>query len=168
MLGTSDGQGSLLGVESLLTRLFEGDDDSFYARLAARGHKIVADEDGTQHDGRRNGGVDVGVFDASDKPRYRKKHRLENGEHTLTLRVAALPARPRSHPINNLTARRPPRTPAPPTTPAATTPRPRAPPAAQRGAGAGHRWPLRRRYAPAAATSPVRARTGIPLRRCCG
>jgi transposase len=45
MLGTTDGQGSLLGVESLLARLFEGDDDSFYARLAARGHEIIADED---------------------------------------------------------------------------------------------------------------------------
>ena len=45
MLGTTDRQGSLLGVDSLLSRLFEGDDDSFYARLAARGDEIIADED---------------------------------------------------------------------------------------------------------------------------
>jgi transposase len=45
MLGTVDRQGSLLGVDSLLSRLFEGDDDSFYARLAARGEEIVCDED---------------------------------------------------------------------------------------------------------------------------
>lgn len=45
MLGTVDRQGSLLGVDSLLARLFEGDDDSFYARLAARGDEIVTDED---------------------------------------------------------------------------------------------------------------------------
>jgi len=45
MLGTADRQGSLLGVDSLLARLFEGDDDSFYARLAARGDEIVRDED---------------------------------------------------------------------------------------------------------------------------
>jgi transposase len=32
-------------MDSLLSRLFEGDDDSFYARLAARGHEIIADED---------------------------------------------------------------------------------------------------------------------------
>lgn len=45
MLGTADRQGSLLGVDSLLARLFEGDDDSFYARLAAHGDEIVRDED---------------------------------------------------------------------------------------------------------------------------
>src|SRR5438128_116288 len=43
MLGTFDGQGSLLGVESLLARLFEGDDDSFYAH--AHGHAIIAGAD---------------------------------------------------------------------------------------------------------------------------
>jgi transposase len=45
MLGTVDRQGSLLGVDSLLARLFEGDDDSFYARLAARGDEVISDED---------------------------------------------------------------------------------------------------------------------------
>ena len=45
MLGTADRQGSLLGVDSLLARLFEGDDNSFYARLAAHGDEIVRDED---------------------------------------------------------------------------------------------------------------------------
>src|SRR5438309_11506694 len=45
MLGTADRQESLLGVDSLLSRLFEGDDDSFYARLAARGDEIIVDED---------------------------------------------------------------------------------------------------------------------------
>ncbi len=45
MLGTADRQGSLLGVDSLLARLFEGDDDSFYARLAAHGDEIVRDGD---------------------------------------------------------------------------------------------------------------------------
>ncbi len=45
MLGTVDRQGSLLGVDSLLARLFEGDDDSFYARLAAHGDEIICDED---------------------------------------------------------------------------------------------------------------------------
>ena len=45
MLGTVDRQGSLLGVDSLLARLFEGDHDSFYARLAARGGEIIVDED---------------------------------------------------------------------------------------------------------------------------
>jgi transposase len=32
-------------MDSLLSRLFEGDDDSFYARLAARGDEIIVDED---------------------------------------------------------------------------------------------------------------------------
>lgn len=45
MLGTADRQESLLGVDSLLSRLFDGDDDSFYARLAAHGDEIVRDED---------------------------------------------------------------------------------------------------------------------------
>jgi transposase len=45
MLGTVDRQGSLLGVDSLLARLFEGDDSSFYARMAAHGHELIADED---------------------------------------------------------------------------------------------------------------------------
>jgi hypothetical protein len=45
MLGEVDRQGSLLGVDSLLARLFEGDDDSFYARLAAHGDEIIADEE---------------------------------------------------------------------------------------------------------------------------
>ncbi len=45
MLGTVDRQGSLLGVDSLFERLFEGDEDSFYARLAARGDDIISDDD---------------------------------------------------------------------------------------------------------------------------
>lgn len=45
MLGTVDRQGSLLGVDSLLSRLFEGDEGSFYARLAAHGDRIITDED---------------------------------------------------------------------------------------------------------------------------
>lgn len=45
MLGTVDRQGSFLGADSLLARLFEGDDDSFYACLAAHGGEIIADED---------------------------------------------------------------------------------------------------------------------------
>src|SRR6266545_2933750 len=48
MLGTVDRQGSLLGVDSLLSRLFEGDDDSFYARMAAHGHDIIGDADFAQ------------------------------------------------------------------------------------------------------------------------
>ena len=45
MLGTTDLQGSLLGVDSLLAPLFEGDDSSFYARMAADGDALVSDED---------------------------------------------------------------------------------------------------------------------------
>ncbi len=45
MLGTVDRQGSLLGVDSLLARLFEGDDSSFYARMAAHGDELISDED---------------------------------------------------------------------------------------------------------------------------
>jgi len=45
MLGTVDWQGSLLGVDSMLSRLFEGDDSSFYARMAADGGGMIRDED---------------------------------------------------------------------------------------------------------------------------
>jgi hypothetical protein len=45
ILGTADRQGSLLGVDSLLSKLFEGDDDSFYAQLAKHGDELVRDED---------------------------------------------------------------------------------------------------------------------------
>lgn len=45
MLGTVDRQGSLLGVDSLLSRLFDGDDSSFYARMAAHGEELIGDED---------------------------------------------------------------------------------------------------------------------------
>lgn len=45
MLGTVDRQGSLLGVDSLLSSLFEGDDSSFYARMAAHGDGLIRDED---------------------------------------------------------------------------------------------------------------------------
>jgi transposase len=45
MLGMIDRQGSLLGVDSLLSKLFEGDDASFYARMAAHGDELVRDED---------------------------------------------------------------------------------------------------------------------------
>ena len=45
MLGTVDRQGSLLGVDSLLSGLFEGDDSSFYVRLAAHGPDLIRDED---------------------------------------------------------------------------------------------------------------------------
>lgn len=45
MLGTTDRQGSLLGVDSLLSKLFEGDDSSFYARMAAHGDELVVDDD---------------------------------------------------------------------------------------------------------------------------
>jgi transposase len=45
MLGTVDRQGSLLGVDSLLSSLFGGDESSFYARMAARGGELIGDED---------------------------------------------------------------------------------------------------------------------------
>lgn len=45
MLGTVDRQGSLLGVDSWLSSLFEGDESSFYARMAARGGELIRDED---------------------------------------------------------------------------------------------------------------------------
>lgn len=45
MLDTVDRQGSLLGVDSLLSSLFEGDESSFYARMAARGGELIRDED---------------------------------------------------------------------------------------------------------------------------
>ena len=45
MLGTVDHQGSFLGVDSLLSKLFEGDDSSFYARMAASGGELIRDED---------------------------------------------------------------------------------------------------------------------------
>ncbi|MCA1670981.1 MAG: IS1182 family transposase [Actinobacteria bacterium] len=45
MLGTVDRQGSLLGVDSLLSSLFEGDESSFYARMVARGGELIRDED---------------------------------------------------------------------------------------------------------------------------
>ena len=45
MLGTADPQGSLLGVDSLLSKLFEGDESSFYARLARHGDELIRDKD---------------------------------------------------------------------------------------------------------------------------
>ena len=45
MLGTVDRQGSLLGVDSLLWKLFEGDDSSFFARMAAHGDRLIGDDD---------------------------------------------------------------------------------------------------------------------------
>jgi transposase len=45
MLGTADPQGSLLGVDSLLSKLFAGDESSFYARLARHGDELIRDED---------------------------------------------------------------------------------------------------------------------------
>lgn len=45
MIGKASPQASLLGTDALLSRLFEGDDTSFYARLATHGHEIVVDED---------------------------------------------------------------------------------------------------------------------------
>jgi len=45
MLGTVDRQGSLFGVDSLLSRLFEGDESSFYARMATHGVELIGDED---------------------------------------------------------------------------------------------------------------------------
>src|SRR6478672_1368926 len=45
MLGTVDRQGSLFGVDSLLSRLFEGDESSFYARMATHGVELIRDED---------------------------------------------------------------------------------------------------------------------------
>jgi transposase/IS5 family transposase len=45
MLGTVDRQGSFFGVESLLSSLFEGDESSFYARMAENGSVLIRDED---------------------------------------------------------------------------------------------------------------------------
>jgi len=45
VVGRVDRQGSLLGVDSLLSRLFEGDVSSFYARMAADGGVLISDED---------------------------------------------------------------------------------------------------------------------------
>lgn len=45
MLGTVDDQGSLFGVGLLLEGLFEGDESSFYARMAEHGSALIRDED---------------------------------------------------------------------------------------------------------------------------
>jgi Transposase DDE domain/Transposase domain (DUF772) len=45
MLGVADRQGSLFGVDSLLSRLFEDDDSSFYATMAVHGGELIRDED---------------------------------------------------------------------------------------------------------------------------
>lgn len=45
MLGSVDDQGSLFGVELLLDGLFEGDDSSFYARMAVHGPELIRDAD---------------------------------------------------------------------------------------------------------------------------
>ena len=45
MLGTVDDQGSLFGVGLLLDGLFEGDETSFYARMAEHGSALIRDED---------------------------------------------------------------------------------------------------------------------------
>jgi transposase len=45
MLGTVDDQGSLFGVELLLDGLFEGDESSFYVRMAEHGSALIRDED---------------------------------------------------------------------------------------------------------------------------
>lgn len=45
MLGTAERQGSLLGVDSLLSKLFEGDDASFYALMAAHADALISDAD---------------------------------------------------------------------------------------------------------------------------
>lgn len=45
MLGTVEVQGSLLGVDSWLSSLFEDDESSFYARMAAHGRELIRDED---------------------------------------------------------------------------------------------------------------------------
>jgi IS5 family transposase len=45
MLGSVDRQGSLFGVELFLDGLFEGDDSSFYARIAVHGSALIRDED---------------------------------------------------------------------------------------------------------------------------
>ena len=45
MLGRVDDQGSLFGVELFLDGLFEGDDSSFYARMAVHGSALIRDED---------------------------------------------------------------------------------------------------------------------------
>lgn len=45
MLGSVDRHGSLFGVELFLDGLFEGDDSSFYARMAVHGSALIQDED---------------------------------------------------------------------------------------------------------------------------
>ena len=45
MLGSVDDQGSLFGVGLLLDGLFEGDESSFYARMAEHGPALIRDED---------------------------------------------------------------------------------------------------------------------------
>ena len=45
VLGVVDRQGSLLGVDSLLSGLFVGDESSFYARMAVSGAELIRDED---------------------------------------------------------------------------------------------------------------------------
>jgi transposase len=45
VLGRADRQGSLLGVDTLVAGLFEDDESSFYARMAAHGGDLIRDED---------------------------------------------------------------------------------------------------------------------------
>ncbi len=92
-------------------------DNEYEVTLKLKARKMYADEKGNEAQAdAMNDYLDIGVF-AEDKiekdgkkrtqPLYLKKHRLQNGEHTLILRVQGKPVRAGIDPYNKLIDRIP-------------------------------------------------------------
>ncbi len=91
--------------------------DNWEVTLQVRARKLVADEKGNESEAKdMNDYIDIGIFAeelvAADgkktvKPIYLKKHRLTNGDHTLTFQVKGKPIKAGIDPYNKLIDRIP-------------------------------------------------------------
>jgi ABC-type transport system involved in multi-copper enzyme maturation permease subunit len=75
--------------------------------LKVSAKKLRADESGRQTEIPMNDLVDIGVLGDKDEPLYLKKHRIKDGETTLTLEVAGKPVKAGIDPVVKLIDRRP-------------------------------------------------------------
>jgi len=74
-------------------------------RVAAR--KLKASEQGDEQEVPLADWIDIGVFDAKEKPLYLRKHKIERNQQEFTLLVDAIPVKAGIDPWNKLIDRSP-------------------------------------------------------------
>jgi aminopeptidase N len=79
----------------------------YEVKLKVAARKLKASEQGEEREVPLADWIDIGVFDAKEKPLYLRKHKIEHNEQEFTLQVDAIPVRAGIDPWNKLVDRSP-------------------------------------------------------------